>query len=73
MPQIRSAWVERDPSYKSQIDNMTFGAVKKTGQEDALRKDVKWLREQPLMRAREGINITGYLYDIKSGKLNEVV
>ena len=77
VPRIRSEWVERDPSFKSQVDQMTFGAVQERygygSQEDALRSDVKWLKEQPLMRMRDGINFKGYLYDIKSGKLHEVV
>jgi carbonic anhydrase len=76
VPRIRSEWAERDPSSKSQVDQMTFGAVQEQygydKQENALRDDVKWLKEQPLMRRGQGINIKGYLYDIKSGKLHEV-
>lgn len=56
---------------------MTFGAVQDRygygSQEDAIRDDVKWLKEQPLMRLGRGIDVKGYLYDIKSGKLEEVV
>ncbi|KAJ9605151.1 hypothetical protein H2200_010541 [Cladophialophora chaetospira] len=77
VPRIRSGWAERDPSSKLQVDEMTFGAVQARygydKQEDALRDDVKWLKEQPLVRKAQGINVKGYLYDLKSGKLQEVV
>ena len=56
---------------------MTFGAVQGRygygSQEDALRVDIKWLKAQPLMRMGQNININGYIYHIKSGKLREVV
>lgn len=56
---------------------MTFGAVQERygygKQEEAIRDDVKWLKEQTLIRNGQGINIKGYLYDLKSGELHEVV
>ncbi len=57
---------------------MTFGAVQAQyghkSQEDSLRNDVNWLRRQPLMRkGNESINVKGYLYDIKTGTLRQVV
>ncbi len=77
VPRIRSEWAERDPSSKSGAGSRTFGAVQERygygKQEDAIRDDVKWLKEQPLMRMGQGINVKGYLYDIRSGKLHEVV
>ena len=41
-------------------------------QEEAIRKDVQWLKEQPLLEYGKGMNIKGFLYDIKSGKLHPV-
>lgn len=62
---------------KSQVDRMTFGAVQErygyTKQDEALREDVQWLKNQPLMRKGQGINVKGYIYDIKTGQLREVV
>lgn len=56
---------------------MTFGAVQSRygyeSQADGIREDVDWLKRQPLMRKGNGINIKGYLYDIKSGELQEIV
>ena len=56
---------------------MLFGAVQSrygySRQEDALSDDVNWLKEQSLMRKGDGINVKGFLYDIQSGKLKEVV
>ena len=77
MPRIRSEWVERDPSSKGHVEQMVFGAVQSRyghdSLEGALRDDVQWLKGQPLLRNGEGINVKGFVYDIKSGKLKEVV
>lgn len=40
--------------------------------DESIRGDVEWMKSQPLMRAGKGIDVRGYLYDIKSGKLRHV-
>ena len=37
-----------------------------------IRADVEWMRSQPLMRRGKGIDVQGYLYDLKTGKLRKV-
>lgn len=41
--------------------------------DEHIRNDVNWLKAHPLMRKGQGITIGGYLYDIKTGKLRQVV
>jgi hypothetical protein len=41
--------------------------------DETIRNDVKWLKEQPLMRKGDGLTVGGYLYDIKTGKLRQVI
>jgi carbonic anhydrase len=37
-----------------------------------IREDVEWLRNQPLLRSGKGVDVQGFLYDIKTGKLRKV-
>jgi len=40
--------------------------------EESVREDLKFLRAQPLIRQEVKDNAKGYVYDIKTGKLNPV-
>jgi carbonic anhydrase len=42
-------------------------------QGDAVRADIDWIKKQPLTRQDLADNIRGYIYDIKTGKLKEVI
>jgi len=47
--------------------------TRRCSQEEAVRKDVEWLKGQALVREQLKVGIKGFLYDIKTGKLREVV
>ena len=76
VPMIRAELAARDPASATSLEQRTFGAInEKWGNlnlEHALRKDVQWMKDQPLMRV-EGIDVKGFMYDIKSGEVNRVV
>lgn len=40
--------------------------------EESVREDLKFLKSQPLLRQKIKDNAKGYVYDIKTGKLNPV-
>jgi carbonic anhydrase len=41
--------------------------------EESVREDVRLLKEQNFVRQELRDNVKGYVYDIKTGKLKEVV
>ena len=53
---------------KGQLDNMRFGAAE-NGVRAAMKQDVEFLRQTPLMRAELRKGISGFVYDLETGEL----
>jgi len=66
---IRTSLKKRLPDH-DEIDNMTFGAV--SDLEQSIRDDLAILKASPLMRKELLDRSVGFIYDIKTGKVNPV-
>lgn len=53
----------------STADHIAFLSIAKL--EDSVREDVNFLKSSPLLL--KDVPISGWLYDVKSGKLNQIV
>jgi carbonic anhydrase len=53
----------------SSADHIAFLSIGKI--EDSVQEDVNFLKSSPLLL--KDIPITGWLYDVKTGKLNQIV
>ncbi|GAM85816.1 hypothetical protein ANO11243_038240 [Dothideomycetidae sp. 11243] len=69
---IRQDLSKSGPEVESQVANMRLPTFK-TSAEQHLREDIAWMKKQPLMREDLVQRIKGYMFDIKTGKLQEVV
>ncbi|KAE8442446.1 hypothetical protein EG329_003347 [Mollisiaceae sp. DMI_Dod_QoI] len=66
---IRTSLKNRLPNHE-EIDKMAFGAV--SDLEQSIRDDLAILKASPLMRKELLDRSVGFIYDIKTGKLNPV-
>ncbi|OKL58115.1 hypothetical protein UA08_06702 [Talaromyces atroroseus] len=67
---IRQGLRKRLPESR-EIAEMDFGAVS-TSIEQSVRDDLAWLETTPFIRKELADSATGFVYDIKSGKLHQV-
>ena len=65
-PTLQGICRERLDADASDIDFLPFGDV-----EQSVRDDVEIIRSSPLIP--NDVNVSGFVYDVKTGKLNEVV
>lgn len=56
---------------KESVDKMTFGGGVDSVHA-ALKRDVDFFKETPLVRAELKPNLAGFVYDIETGELNPV-
>ncbi|KAH6663064.1 carbonic anhydrase [Halenospora varia] len=66
--QIRSSLTGKAPDHADEISKMEFGEI--LDLKGSVVEDMKLLKETPYLR--KDLNVYGYLYDIKTGKLEEV-
>ncbi|PON20689.1 carbonate dehydratase [Trichoderma gamsii] len=62
------------PNLDGKVDSLswdTFGSSDRL--EESVREDLRLLKEQKFIRQELRDNVKGYVYDIKTGKLKEVV
>jgi carbonic anhydrase len=65
---------EKNPDHAKEIDELYFGTFGSGDRlEESVREDLRFLRQQEMVKQEIKDNARGYIYDIKSGKLNEVV
>ena len=54
------------------VQRMRFGENKGVTLEEAVKGDLKFLMESPLVRSELKERITGYTYDLKDGRVSQV-
>lgn len=57
--------------HRHEIEGMEFGEIANKDFEASLKEDVELLRASPLLR--EGLVVKGFLFDLKTGKVEEKV
>ncbi|OQV07608.1 hypothetical protein CLAIMM_12013 [Cladophialophora immunda] len=68
---VKEELAQRAPDAKAEIDNMTFGEI--TGSlSDNVKKSIAFLKDSPLVPESLKSNIRGFVFDIKTGELEEV-
>jgi len=69
---IKEGLKQRAPDMQAEIEGMTFGEI--TGTLEAnVAKSMHFLKESPLVPDALKQGVRGFVYDIKTGDLNEVV
>ncbi|GAM39392.1 hypothetical protein TCE0_034f10904 [Talaromyces pinophilus] len=69
---IRARLMKRAPEYKDEIERMQFGKI--LGDiEHSVRDDVEFLKGSPLLREELKKNIQGFVFDVQTGKLKEII
>ncbi|OSD05891.1 carbonic anhydrase [Trametes coccinea BRFM310] len=71
-PQLRSLVKESDPdngALARAVDEIDF--LEFSGLEESVREDVKFLEENPLVL--RGTKVTGWVYEVETGKLKQIV
>ncbi|EGU73896.1 hypothetical protein FOXB_15594 [Fusarium oxysporum f. sp. conglutinans Fo5176] len=71
--EVRSVLRQRAPraAAEMKVESVDFGAV--SDLPNSVVRDVKFLKESKLVREELKENIKGYLYDIKTGSLEEIL
>ncbi|KAF4613432.1 hypothetical protein G7Y89_g15455 [Cudoniella acicularis] len=70
---VKNGLKEKAPHLAKEIDQLYFGTYGGSDLlEESVREDLKFLKASPLIRQEIKDNAKGYVYDIKSGKLNPV-
>ncbi|KAK3319119.1 carbonic anhydrase [Apodospora peruviana] len=59
-----------DKAYHAEIDAMVFGA--NTNIEESVRGDLEWVRASPFIRDHLKHGTQGFVFDIKTGKVDKV-
>lgn len=68
-PDLHSKLTQAHPEHQSQIEQIDFLPI--SSLEQGVRHDVEWLKNHPLV-LKDTI-VTGWVYDVKTGKVNQVV
>ncbi len=68
---VKQKLKERAPDRVAEIDDMNFYMIT-TSLEDKVKEDLAYLRGNTLMEQKLRDRITGYVYDLETGKLNPV-
>ncbi|KAK1990169.1 hypothetical protein LX36DRAFT_740164 [Colletotrichum falcatum] len=69
---VRGVLAQRDPRAAAElnVESVDFGAV--SNLPDSVVRDIRFLKENALVREELKENIKGYLYDIEKGSLEEI-
>ncbi|KAK3370616.1 carbonic anhydrase [Podospora didyma] len=68
-------WVNRgiDEKIWPEVDKIDIGLTKDVSPEDTARDNIEWVRAQPVIRDELKKNTRGFVFDIKSGNVKEIV
>lgn len=69
---IKKGLCEMEGVDEAVVQRMRFGENKNVTLVDAVKRDLKWLKESPLVRSELKERITGYTYDLKGGAVKQV-